>query len=299
MLTKAKFEDLLSKIDSELSEKEIDFHQRPLQALFKLYDFTDCRSPIRPLSKNATTTNDYSSNALSTQVHRWYERRYGNRIKKHLGPGSYILLIKNEAWEVVYPQGWGNINFTIDSRLSNEGRFNIEKTGKRIPSVNILCHVNDMTTEIANSLTLEEKETILWDYLHGLNAIQYLRDIKNAPYMEQAKNDYDVSVSNIFNKNPDYNNSKWAALMFAEKSIKSKLRSSNIDFKPGHNLTSLANRLHPINIKIPQSTIDDIQCSPKVRYGEELVSRKEAIKASRSALDLFTHIFQPSSYSYK
>ena len=240
--------------------------------------------------------NDFSNQAICAQVHRWYEERYGDRIKIHMGPGSYVLMIKNEPWKVELPLCFGRNNFTIDSDLSNRERFIIGPDGSKIPSVNILRNVENMTSIVAESLTDFEREGILKDYMFALNAVQHLRDLKNSPYMEQAMNDYDMAIANIFYKYPDYNNAKWSALQFAEKSIKSKLEQNNIAFKRKHDLSALASAFEPIGIKIPNQIIENIQCSAGVRYGEVKVTKQEAILAIRSSLALFSDIFQASAF---
>lgn len=299
MLNKEKFERLLEAIDSEFGETDIKFHQRPSHAFSKLTQKVDPKGTFDMGSDSEVSKDDFTNDALYTQVHRWYKKRYGDRIKIHLGPGSYILMIKNEPWEVVYPLCFGKNNFTINSDLSKKNRSYITASGEAIPSVNILCHVNGMTFDVANSLSDYEKQIILSEYMFGLNAVQSLRSLSGEPFMEQAANDYDISVSNIFHKYPDYNNSKWASLQFAEKTIKSQLQINNISFKYNHNLAELAESLKALDLNVPEQIINNIQCKAAVRYGEEKVGRNQAILAVQSALALFANVFRASAYSYE
>lgn len=299
MLNKEKFERLLEAIDSEFGETDIKFHQRPSHAFSKLTQKVDPKGTFDMGSDSEVSKDDFTNDALYTQVHRWYKKRYGDRIKIHLGPGSYILMIKNEPWEVVYPLCYGKNNFTINSDLSKKNRSYITASGEAIPSVNILCHINGMTFDVANSLSDYEKQIILSEYMFGLNAVQSLRSLSGEPFMEQAANDYDISVSNIFHKYPDYNNSKWASLQFAEKTIKSQLQINNISFKYNHNLAELAESLKALDLNVPEQIINNIQCKAAVRYGEEKVGRNQAILAVQSALALFANVFRASAYSYE
>jgi len=299
LLTKEKFERLLETIDSEFGETDINFHQRPLHAFTKLAQKVDPKGTFVMRSDIEVSKDDFTNDALCAQVHKWYEKRYGDRIKIHMGPGSYILMIKNEPWEVVYPLCFGQNNFTIDSDLFKKNRRYITASGQVIPSVNILCHVKDMTFDVANSLNDYEKQTILSEYMFGLNALQSLRSLSGAPFMEQAANDYDISVSNIFHKYPDYNNSKWAALQFAEKTMKSQLQTNNIAFKYNHNLAELAESLKAIGLNVPMQIISNIHCKAAVRYGEQKVTRNQAILAVQSALALFADVFKASECSYE
>lgn len=288
----------MEEIDREISESNLLFHQRPLHAFSKLACKIDPKGQFDLFPTNEIAIDDYSNNALCTQVNRWYESRYGDRIKIHPGPGSYILIIKNEPWEVVYPLCFGNNEFTIDSKLQQEERYVITSSGQSIPSVNILWHVKNMTHEVALSLSDDERQKILKEYMFGLNAVQSLRSLNSVPYMNQAKNDYDISVSNIFHKHPDYNNSKWSSLQFAEKTMKAKLEINEIEFKKDHRLSTLSEQLKELNITIDNEIISSIQCSAGVRYGDVVVNKREAILAVQGALALFVKVFEASAYEY-
>lgn len=299
MLTRNSFLGLIEEIDRELSESDMPYHQRPLHAFSQMANKIDPKGRFDMLQSYKIAEDDFSNNGLCAQVHRWYESRYGDRIKIHPGPGSYILVIKNEPWEVVFPLCYGQNEFTIDANLQRENRSVITSGGNKIPSVNILWHVKNMTREVASSLSDDERQKILKEYMVGLNAVQSLRSMNGIPYMDQAMNDFDISVSNIFHKYPDYNNSKWASLQFAEKTMKAKLKLEGIEFKKDHKLSMLSEKLKSLSINIPDQVISNIQCSAGVRYGEQPVTKREAILAVQNALALFVQVFEASAYEYQ
>jgi HEPN domain-containing protein len=286
----------MEEIDREIGDSDLLFHQRPMHAFCKLTAKIDPKGVFPFTGSEAVSADDFSHHAICSQVHRWYEERYGDRIKIHMGPGSYVLMIRNEPWKVEFPLCYGRNNFTIDSDLSKNKRFIIANDGQKIPSVNILSHVENMTYRIAQSLSDMERESILKDYIFALNSVQHLRSLKDTPYMEQAMNDYDMAINNIFYKYPDYNNAKWSALQFAEKSLKSKLLQSNITFKRNHNLSSLAENVVKLGIKIPTQVIENIQCTAGVRYGETKVNKQEAILAIKSALTMYSELFHATAF---
>jgi len=298
LLTRESFLRLIEKIDHELGESSLSFHQRPLHAFYKLANMLDSAAQYDMFPRDEIADDNYSNSALCAQVHRWYKSRYGDRIKIHPGPGSYILIIKNEPWEVVYPLCYGRNEFTIDSNLQRKDRYVITSSGVKIPSVNILSHVKNMTYAVASSLSDGERKELLEEYMFGLNAVQSLRSIESVPYMDQAMNDYDVSISNIFHKYPNYNNSKWSSLQFAEKTMKAKLKVAEIEFPKDHKLSVLSRKLTDLGIDIPDQMISAIQCPAGVRYGEVAVTGREAILAVQSALALFVKVFEASAYEY-
>lgn len=287
----------MEEIDSDLSKEDCPFHQRPLQAFTELVDRVDKHAMFMMLPDNQVSEDDYSNDAICSQVHRWYKIKYGDRIKIHPGPGSGILLIKNEPWEVIYPLSLGQFSFAADADLRRKDRWALNEKGEKIPESNILWYVVDITPKIALSLNSEEKLALKQDYMFGLNAVQSLKRC-NAPYMDQAKNDYDIAVHNIFFKYPNYNNSKWASLQLAEKTMKSRLQMSGVEFEFNHDLPNLVKKLEGIGIRIDDSIIKNIHCKAGVRY-EGSVTRMEAVTAVRSALVLFSIVFPDLSFDMK
>ncbi|PYF79517.1 hypothetical protein DFP75_10840 [Marinomonas alcarazii] len=296
MLTRKEFERLIVEIDRELGDRNLLFHQRPMHAFSSLAGKLDPKGVFPITSEDFNDPDDFSNEAIFTQVHNWYEETYGDRTKIHMGPGSYILIIKGEPWKVELPLVYGRNNFTIDSDLERVERYVVANDGKKVPSTNILWHVENITRKVALSLSDEEREIIFQDYMFALNSVQFLRDLKGVPYMEQGMNDYDTAIHNIFYKYPDYNNAKWSALQFAEKTIKSKLKQHNVKIKHIHFLSDLSGDLEKIGINVSKQLIDNIQCDAKVRYGEQKVTRYEAVLAIRSSLSLFSDVFRASSF---
>ena len=164
MLTKELFLVLIKEIDQEISDLSI--HQRPLHAFSELAMKIDPKAQFKMIPDDSIGKDDYSNDALCEQVHRWYKSKYGDRIKIHMGPGSYLLIIENEPWEVIYPLCYGQNNFIIDSsNLLREKRYAITPNGLKIPSVNILWHVKEITQEIASSLSeLEKQKIFFWKH---------------------------------------------------------------------------------------------------------------------------------------
>lgn len=297
MISEEDFFKLVITIDKDLSESGIPIYKRPLLASYEILNTLSLDSKVSVFDFTGTGYSDSPRQKLMKSINDWYELTYGERVKVHPGPGSYVIEIAGEDWEVIFPSCFGQNSFAIDDNLVREERIVLTEDGKKIPEVNILWHVNNLTSSVASSLSPKEKNRILHDYMFGLNAVQSLRDLTNVPLMEQAKNDYDVAVDNLFRKYPDYNNSKWASLQFSEKTMKSKLSMLEINFRRTHNLGELARTLAENGIVVSSILIERVQCSAGVRYGEVTVTKKEAILAVKSALAIFQTVFDFSSFS--
>lgn len=279
LLSREQFLETMNAIDEDLTNNSILMHQRPSRA-FTILAKKVCPNSTFILSINKNiAVDDFSPSSLYTQVNRWYTEKYGDLIKIHMGPGKYVLMIKGEPWEVEYPKYFGTYAVSISNTI---------KKG----SDNILCQVKKITPKIASELTDAEKQSILNEYMFGLNALELLSHSFKLPYMEQAKNDYDMAIENIFHKSPNYNNSKWSSLQFAEKTIKSKLEANNISFKHIHILSDLSSGLSTLGMNLSIQKINNIQCNAQVRYESNTVTRNEAILAIQSALALFVDVFK-------
>ncbi len=227
MIPQDKFLKLIIDIDQDLSESGMSIHARPFEAFYRVLNEVSPGSKVIPSDFGGPENPRQELNKL---VNSWYEKRYGDRVKYHLGPGNYVIEIAGELWEVVYPACFGTINFTIDADLAKTERFATIEGEREIPEVNILWHVKNLTNNIASNLSIDEKRRIYDDYMFGLNAVQSLRDLNHELLMKQAKHDYDTAIDYLFKKLPDYNNSKWSSLQFAEKTMKSKLGQLDVEF---------------------------------------------------------------------
>ena len=157
MLTKDVFLKLIEEIDREISDSDLLFHQRPLHAFTKLTEKVDPTGTfIMAAPEQKIADNDFSNDALCAQVHKWYEERYGDSIKIHPGPGSYVLVIRNEPWKVVFPLCYGQNQFVVDTDFYEDAINKARDFSSGVSKVNVLWHINHMTYEVASSLSDSE-----------------------------------------------------------------------------------------------------------------------------------------------
>lgn len=298
MLVKDEFEKYMDEIDQEFIFGDLHIYQRPMQAFMRLVEKVDKTGRFRMRSIESVAKDDFSNDALCAQVHRWYEDRYGDRIKKHLGPGSYVILIRNEPWEVVLPLCFGRVSFTIDDNLKKQERKVRVESGEIIPEVNILWHFKSMPQGMASSLTYDERNSIFLDYIFGIDAVQSLKNNTATDFLKLASNDYDLAVYNIFQKQPDYNNSKWSSLQLVEKVMKSKLKQFGVPLKRTHDLKFLAKLLSDQGVTVSESLIERVHCMAGVRYGETKVTKHEAVDAVKCALVIYKQVYETMSFDF-
>lgn len=280
----------MADIDSELSLNDVKFHQRPLKCFSQLCKKISNKGSF-PLSKvEPFNCYDFSNSNIYSQVCNWYKLRYGDRLKVAPGPGSYVLLIRNEAWRINFPLFFGTVNFGIDSGINDNQPFS-----SNIKNVSVFQYIEGLTKGIIDSLTVIEKTKILDEFMFSFDVIQHLHGQQSNPYIMQAINDYNMAINNIFDRDPNYNNIKWNALQFSEKILKSQINEKSIKIPRTHKLHELVKLLDDLDL--PENIITTIQCEPGVRYRESEVTRIEAITAIQNAIYLCSCVLKPSSFS--
>ena len=202
---------------------------------------------------------------------------------------SYILIIKDEPYEVVLKEEQGLVNQTIDSDLEIKERW-YTINGKKIPEINILWNVKGITPEIASSLDTREQIQLLKDYLHGQKTINSIKNHQDSS-IAQAKGDYNIAVNNIFAEEPNYTSSCEASLRFACQILKAKLKGADKTFEENETLTELTGKLDDADFKEIEGIINWIQKSPEESDSDTSAAFEDAVNAVRSSIALYAKLF--------
>ena len=89
-----------------------------------------------------------------------------------------------------------------------------------------------------------------------------------------------------------YGESKWASLQAAEKVMKAVIALRSARFSHTHELETLAQEIRQAGIQGDWTPfIEAIQCSPGIRYAEELCDQDDAIAAHHASLELIVALF--------
>ena len=205
------------------------------------------------------------------------------------GSDSYILIIKDEPYEVIIKEEQGLVNKTIDIDLEKKERW-YTINGKKIPEINILWDVKGLSPETASSLDTREQILLLKDYLHGQKTINSIKNHQDDS-IALAKGDYDIAVFNIFAEHPDYESSCQASLRFACRIIKTKLYCAGKTFNKDDILTELTGKLDSADFKEIEEIIPWIQKSPEESSMDSKTTLEDAINAVRSSIALYAKLF--------
>ena len=229
----------MEEVDLILQQKDVKIYARSFHAVGELAKLLDIKEDI-PIVDRKDAPQIFTPEFIATHIHNWYEKRYGERLKTHMGPGSIAILIKGTPWEVRLPLIYGSVRFVCDTNLSYYRELPELSTNGEIPFCNVLLLIKDLPDSLAEELNNEEQYYIFEKIKSSLNALQSLSNHTKDPYITEAHVDLETAVNNLVGSNPHYGLSKWSSLQFTEKIIKSKLTKREIDFPNTHNLARLA-----------------------------------------------------------
>jgi len=277
-----EFNKMIEEIDNDFKRKDMPIFQRPIYAIGKVSRRLNTRLIIN--HRGLPIRGDYSGDSLVAHIREWYKKRYGDRLKIDLSPGSVAVLIKRDLWKIKFPLLFGKARFVFNPNLEkfkDEPKYKINES----IIINPLNCIEKFTTEIAKSLSRKDMRELAQFFVFAFETIRRFSEIKTKPFVPEARSDLKTAVNNLFYSPPNYGQSKWASLQFTEKLFKCFLKLKKVNFPKKHNLEQLTHLAFQSGLKIiPLNIIKNIQCSAGVRYGEERVTLKEAVDAHHSSL---------------
>jgi hypothetical protein len=229
----------------------------------------------------------YSGDSLSAHINDWYKRRYGKRLETSFGPGSAAIFIKGDPWKITFPLVIGEAQLVFDPDLEKWVGIPRGPVSGKVVANPLLC-IEGFTTDFAKSLNVNEMEEIALFFVFALGAEQRLFEIKSKSFIPEARSDLASAINSIFLNPPNFGQSKWASLQFAEKLFKCFLKERTGTAIPKvHKLAELAHLAVRGGLQsIPPQLLDSIQCEAGVRYGECPVTAEEAMEAHHCSLEI-------------
>jgi hypothetical protein len=277
----SEFEAFMADIDRELQDRAIPIHARPFHAegevCSRLRSWT-----LSYASQCKSEPGNYSGDSLVAHVREWYESHYGERLKIHMGPGTIAVLIRGNPWRVRFPLLLGEFRFRLTPLPIPEA------TLPRHPLIDPLDSVEDLPPGLRSDLSPDEYHDIATSFILGLEALVALECLNSRPYIHEAVGDQQVAVDHLLATWPQYGNSRWHSLQFAEKLLKCHIVSSGCNDVPReHKLNRIVSHagergLAPLDADL----IAAVNCSPGVRYGEVTSTLREAFAAHKASMEI-------------
>jgi hypothetical protein len=281
-MTDQDFNALMNRIDQRLSGDGVSIPNRPILALGLISEEYPVHIPITKPYQGAP--EHVSKNwPFTARVYDWFHRRYGERLKKHCGPGRMVILIRNDPWVIRLPRIMGGVNAVISRTAVSEGMT----VRGRLPLYNILDSIENLTAGMKESLTEEDLENIFRFFQMGYAGFMMLEELCSYQLIESALSDLDATVEHVMVRNPNYGLSKWASLQTVEKVLKAGIEIYGGSFPKIHDLKSLSAEATELGIAVPsQDLLSRVQCSPSIRYGNPQPNLIEAVDAHHAAIEI-------------
>jgi hypothetical protein len=275
-----------------MREDGIPIHGRSLVAL-RHYSMTfGLTIPVPPQSY-MPAEGVYTGQDAAAHIARWFEKTYGDRQKAYLGPGSSIVVVRGEAWELNLPLIYGRVQCVVEPDLQRYANATVLGTGGNLPILNILNIITDFPQSLASQLTLPEMREILDVFRVTLDRMNSIETMRRHPLIPEALSDLAASVRHILAPQPHFGQSKWSSAQAAEKMLKSLLKAKGIEYPFNHNIDGLSALAVGAGMKsIPDYALSDLRARAGLRYGEGETNLLDAVRAHHAALLVGAHVAQ-------
>jgi HEPN domain-containing protein len=280
-------EDMFEEIDERLIDQNVPIPNRPLHALRELSLRLKITLPLT--STKHGDINDKDKNWIITdRLKKWYQCRYGERLKKDFCIGKVAILIRGAPWIIRIPWVWGTVRMVAHPTLPSD----LFRSDGIKPTFNILDSIESLSANLRQDLKQSELKDIMRVFKLGFYSISILREHKDQAIVKSALGDIASATSHIIMDKPSYGLSKWASLQAAEKSLKFRIELSGSQYPKSHDLKGLCKILSKLGNPIPErDVIDKVKCSAAIRYGELKTSIEEAVNAQHASLEIILKIF--------
>lgn len=288
--TQDEFNRVMEDIDAQLRAANVQIHARSFHAAGEYSKLFQLEMPMSPCPEKGRP-GVYTGADAAAHIRKWFDDRYGNRQKIFMGPGSSVIVLRGDPWEIRLPRIYGTVQCVVErdlSRYANEPKL---RSDGHSPITNLLTLINDFPPGLAAQLSDKECFNVLELFKHALDCMHAIEYIAGNPYVHEALSDIHASVRHIFSVPPHYGQSKWSSAQAAEKLLKSLLKVKGISFPFNHDIRGLADLARTGGMKpLENGIIDQLQTRAAVRYGDESVSLIEAVAAHHASMLVGKHV---------
>jgi hypothetical protein len=278
------FEAMMREIHAKLKAEGVDIPSRPISAVGHVSIRHGIPIPLGDGSiRSLPELERYRP--LAAAIRNWYDDNYGDRIKIDMSAGRIVLLLNGDLYALQIPRFFGSVNFIAVREWLPKALI-----GRGPATCNVVQLVDDMTPGMAKSLPDGALLAIWSAFEIGLPAC-YTLESTPSELMAVAHSDVKVAVSNLMDRHVHFGASKWASLQAAEKVLKAAILLKGARYKFVHELQPLCDQLASLGVVFDHpKLVADIQCTPKIRYGEEPCTREQALAAHQASLILVNRL---------
>lgn len=247
------FLDGMDRLDRLLLSERVPVPGRPIQAMRRIAMARGKELILGGPGRSPT----------ADAVSRWYDERYGDRLKVDPSPGRAVVLVRGDPLIMRLPLIIGQWDGVAD-------------VTKLLPG---------LTQPMFASLTEGEMQ----DVVAALPWMQQrFAAIETLPPAIRAN--LETAIMQMTAQSPHYGESRWGSLQFAEKTMKHFLRAKKRTPSNTHDLAALLRRCEEAGLpRGMQPILAMVQCDAGVRYAESS-TLDAALAAHHASIDLAAHV---------
>jgi hypothetical protein len=112
--TEDEFQQLMAEVDRQLQAEMVPIPARPFRAESILA--VQLGQPFVHLyPRREPMEGMYSGDDLTIRVSRWFDERYGDRLKINFSPGRMVITVLGDPWLVRFPPVTGTGNLILSA----------------------------------------------------------------------------------------------------------------------------------------------------------------------------------------
>lgn len=277
----------IKQVDSKFSLNDVPVHTRPVLAVLEIGRKFGLSMPI-VVSPHAHNDPDYPKEQeyITNFIYDWYDAMYGDLLKCDFSPGKTIIQISGNLMIMKLPKIFGPAEVFWDvNHTSNKSTTVIINNGS--VQVNVINSISGLTLKSAEAVSKEDIANAKNWFVLSMHIYEFFNSFSSNNLIKHAKSDLINSVDFIERQTREYGQSKWSCLQACEKYLKALIQEQGNNFPRNHILQNLG-ELAGIATQENVNLIQNIQCSPGARYGEEDITATNAYTAHQSVLNLIS-----------
>jgi hypothetical protein len=193
-----EFHNFMLEIDAILKAKNIPIPQRPLHAFREIALILSVELKVSRVGQ--AVPGNYESDSFSAHILKWYDEKYGDRLKIDYAPAYVVILIQGDPYRLRIPLVYGSGKFIFDENFEKRPTIVVGSRNKKPAPllINVYELIDGLTKKMAKSLTLEDKKEIMDFVTESYDSIYKLIEMKDLPFKKEAMADLKAAVDNIF-----------------------------------------------------------------------------------------------------
>ena len=283
--TVEEFDQMMVSLDRHLASLGRTPEQRPLNAALLVSSKLGLSgTTILPAAHERG--EPFSPADLLARVHDWYDASYGSKLNIDFSPGSIVVSLHGNLWEMKMPKVWGHFQPFITRDMNRPAAPQIAVKGSSPIRHNILWSIEGMTEAYAARLSQDDLLVLAGKFVNGYPAMVCLDDLKGHDLFDEARGDYRHSVDALLTGR-EIGKARSDTALCAEKVLKGLLARDGYAYptsgQKGHDIVHLGELIKKhLLIDLPASDLKLIYCSPAVRYAEQKETIEDALAAHQA-----------------